>query len=77
MIHRLISCGQANTEVARAEFDIARCAEGVGFAHCLRLRWCERSLEKLHSLEEDNDLICGQAFDVFWAGSEVLQSHLV
>src|ERR1700722_7242820 len=47
LINRLVLGGQTDAEVTEGELDVAGCAEGVGFAHCLGLASCQGGLEAL------------------------------
>ena len=66
MIHALVLGSQPDAEIAEAELDIAGCSELVRFAHGLGLRWRKRRLKQLDFLEEDDDLVRCEAFDVGW-----------
>jgi len=66
MVHALVLSRQPDAEIAEAELDIAGCSELVRLAHGLGLRWRKWCLEELDFLEEDDDLVGGEAFDVGW-----------
>lgn len=73
LVYGFILCYQADAEVARAEFDVPGVDEGVSFTHCLTLSWGERGGKELNLFEEDDNLICGPAFDIGWGWGEILK----
>lgn len=74
MVNALVFGAQTNTEVPRAEFNIASVDERICFAHGLALRGGKWILEELDFLEKDNYLICRPTFDVCWVRLEVLMN---